>query len=157
MASIQADQRRDRNLIKLPITLRFSMGRDVLTPAIAGPLLPPSGLIPMPWTRTSCIFRSSIASGYPRYGAGLILAHRTLNAPAKHSLHRDSGSRERTPIRPDQSASRALDVSWLCTAEETTSAALSVPLSLAGGRLIEGRLRTVRGRFVVASAHVRGT
>jgi hypothetical protein len=59
------------------------------------------------------------------------------------------------PIRPDQSASRALDVSWLPTAEGSTSVAF--PSALAGGGLIEVRLRTVRGWFVVASAHVRGT
>jgi hypothetical protein len=61
------------------------------------------------------------------------------------------------PIRPDQSASRALDVSWLPTAEGSTSVAFPSASALAGGGLIEVRLRTVRGWFVAASAHVRGT
>lgn len=69
-AATQADQRRDCNLINLPIALEFAMRRDVLTRGIAGLLFQPSGLVPMPWTRTSSIFPSSIASGYPKIWRG---------------------------------------------------------------------------------------
>ena len=47
-SAIQVDQGRDCTPIRSPIALEFTIGRDVLTRAIAGPLLWPSGLVPMP-------------------------------------------------------------------------------------------------------------
>jgi hypothetical protein len=52
----------------------------------------------------------------------------------------EQGLREpgRYADKPDQFASRALDASWLRTAEGSTSAAVPSAPGTAGGRLIEG-------------------
>ena len=90
--------------------------------------------------------------------------HGPVNPGASHiecsgEAQFEQGLRElgRYADRQDQSASRALDVSRLRSAEGSTSAAFPYAPELAGGRLMEGRSRNVRGWIVVASAHVRGT
>jgi len=136
-SAIQVDQARYCTPIKVPNRALVRDGKRRVNPGDVVHSSGPPSLFSSPGTGLRPSSESMIAFGARRHGPA--------NPGASHiecsrEVQSEQGLREpgRYADKPDQSASRALDVWWLRTAEGNISAAVPSAPGTAGGRLIEG-------------------
>lgn len=136
-SAIQVDQARYCTPIKVPNRALVRDGKRRVNPGDVVHSSGPPSMFSSPGTELLPSSESMIASGTRRHGPanpGASHIECSGEVQSEQGLSEPGGYAD----KPDQSASRALDVWWLRTAEGSTSTAVPSAPGLAGRRLIEG-------------------